>query len=469
MPVHLLAEYRECVIDVHPEQFGRLAAALRGAPVTLALTQQGLLLRAGHDVGWFPFRLGDEVSVVVVVPKGSPEESEAEAVARFFDLVAALDGLPPQAPPRDAGWSTLGVPSLWPVVLGRAYVQALEDLVRNDLRKGYRWRSEALAGAVRGRLDAARHAVWVHTGRAHLLPCTWEEYDLDFLDNRILVAAMEALARRHLALAPLLGRDASLPRVPGWVADAFAPVPSIRIGPGDLDRACAGRLSPRYRRALALARVLLRASAGTTTGDLEGWTINANRVFQRLGEAVTREAVLSLGLRSSSQGFGGVEGATRHLTRLRGREAHELQPDLVVHDGRRVVAVGDSKYKKLFEASDGPPLADVRAASQRLHDAKSADLYQLFVYLRSSRCSRGFFIAPYWDARPGAPPAGLDESLELITSPHEGRAARLAVVGLNLMAPAAEVVRAGARALRQWLTQDPAEGPGTASMRVDAP
>jgi hypothetical protein len=346
------------------------------------------------------------------------------------------------------------------VLLARAFVHALEDLVRNDLRKGYRWRSESLAGALRGRLDAPRHAVWAQTGRAHRLPCTWEEYDSDFLDNRILVAAMEVLKRRHLALATVLGPTTALPRVPGWVADAFAEVHAARIGQGDLDRALSGRPSPRYHRALGLANVLLRSSSGASTGTHGGWTVNAHEVFEGLCEIVTRRAAEDLGFRFGSQGFNGVADATHHLTLLRGHPSHELKPDLVLHNGRQALAVGDAKYKQLFEVSDGPPPSGVRAATQRLHDAKSADLYQIFVYLRASRCPRGFLIAPYWDPRPGALAADLDESLEFGTSPLDGADARLAVVGLNLMSPAADVVHWGARTLLRWLSSALAGTPG---------
>ncbi len=453
MATLVLPEHGRLSLDFAADEIGAFRSSLRGAPVRIEATEAGFDLVASHDVGWLPFRTGAGSGVIVIVPKGSRYGEEDEAVARFFDIVLVAQGLGALSPGEAlTGWGTAGVSGLWPIVVGRSFLHALEDLVRNDLRKGYAWRSENLVGRVRGRLHTMRHLALTHRGRGHHMPCTWDEFDWDHLDNRILKAAARVVELRRRALAEVVQERRSLPSVPGWVSDALEAVPDVGIVGLDLERSRAGLRSHRYERALGLARMLLRSSSGATTGNLAGWTINANKAFEELSAQIAERVALRLDLKRTGQRFPCLPGVSPHLMRVGGDlERNVLRPDIVLHDGHSVVALGDAKYKELFEDREASLPTSVQASTSRLLGLVSADLYQVFVYLRAARCPCGFFVVPYWDGRSGVAAAEVHTGLEFAVAPLDSRPVRLAVLGLNLMAPASKIVKQGAEELASWV------------------
>lgn len=451
MSTLVIQEYGKLTSPFREASLEALTAALSTAPVRLEPCADALWLAASHHVGWIPFRLDGDSHVLVVVPKGTPAGREAESVTRFFDFVLAAEGLAHQNSSDEAGWTPLGTSSIWPVVLGTVFVRAMDELVKNDLRRGYRWHTEQLTGSIRGRLDVSLHSKFMHLGRAHHLPCTWEEYELDFLDNQVLKAALGALRLRRRMLAGIVDDSSLLPVAPGWIDDALATVLSRRIGVDELRKVTMRRHSSRYQRALTIASVLLRSSSEAASGELAGWTISAHHVFERLCARIAQNAAQSLGLRASTQGFEGLATAPLHLTRLHGIAGNQLKPDMLIHDSRNAIAIGDAKYKEIFEDTEPSTPTGTRSSAIRLHRSSNADLYQLFAYLRASRCNHGFFMAPYWDAKPGAVAAGRDVGLEYVVSPLDDEPVHLVVIGLNMMASAADVLREGERCLREWL------------------
>jgi 5-methylcytosine-specific restriction enzyme subunit McrC len=171
----------------------------------------------------------------------------------------------------------------------------------------------------------------------------FDEYTLDIVENRILVAAIRRLLRLPGVPAATRGRLHQLAR-------ALADVPPLTAGL-PVPPTVSNRLTARYQPALRLARLIL-ANAGVEhlsgTVEANGIAFDLNRVFEDWLTTALREAVEPV--------YGGRIIGQYH-THLDAERRMYIRPDITWWDGRRCRAVVDAKYKD--PSGDEPARADL--------------------------------------------------------------------------------------------------------------
>ena len=196
----------------------------------------------------------------------------------------------------------------------------------------------------------------------------FDEYDLDIVENRVLLAALHRVE-------PLVN-DAALARSLGHLRralDGVAPWPGGRPVPEFRWT----RLNRRYRPAVRLARLLLdRESLEFGDGGIagRGFLIDMPRVF---------EAFLTRALTEALAGSGG-EVRAQHATALDEGGEIAMRPDITWWRDGRCQAVVDAKYK-------------------RANDARhpNADAYQMLAYCTRLGLDEGWLV--YADLDGGVP------------------------------------------------------------------
>ena len=436
-----LAHYREALGD----HLGR------GGPLRLDFEGQTPVVRAGHFVGLLPFRCRREGCpqggnhLVLLEPKGTLDD-EGLGTLRFLELAFFTD--PARATAISAGWLTrTRRPTRTRLVylLAGHYARALRELCRSDFRLGYQAHEDELSGAVKGRLDVVRHLRNSGLGRAHRMPCRWEEFTADNLDNRILRRAMLELGRRADAIAPQAGAEVRRAFRP--VAPWFAEVADVPIGEPELARSRQGRVSGFYREAMIWARLILRGIGRVEAGGVAGPVLlDSNRAFEKLTVFVAGRAA-----RRIDPSWTVHDNAP--LPRgILADEVAARRPDITVRGDGRCVAVGDAKYKQVIEliSQDGRPGAGPDPIARQAIGA--ADWNQLYVAMRLASAPLGFFVVPYW--KPGdARAARLLTDLRFDVAPldvGEG-VARVAILALNLMGPVHAIRREAEDELARWI------------------
>ncbi|HEU5317706.1 MAG TPA: restriction endonuclease [Chloroflexota bacterium] len=230
--------------------------------------------------------------------------------------------------------------------------------LRYGVLHGYETREESLAG-VRGRVLLEEHARR-HHGRLPPVPVRYDALTVDISENRVLRSALLRLDR-------LASRSLTVARQVRHLLAALEDV-----SPADQRRLPEVRFTPlneRYRRALGLARQILRGgSVEARLGALPALAclFDMDRVFEEFVAVALREA---LGLTEWAFPRGG-RGKRLALDR---RGALPLEPDLSWWDGARCAFVGDVKYKRT-------------AAGEH------ADLYQLLAYATAADVPGGLLV-----------------------------------------------------------------------------
>lgn len=291
------------------------------------------------------------------------------------------------------------------------------------LLRSYRVEHDELV-ALRGRIDMP--AVFRQPGRASPVPCSFDDFTADVLENRALRAATRLLLRQPLT-AP--GVRSELHRVLVLLEGvADEPVTSREINEWLARRV--NRLNEHYVPAMRLAELILdRASLLDRAGDRSGsaFLLDMNDLFQRF-LTLRLQQLTPRGLRVLAEPPG------HHLDRER---TIGLWPDLVVTDPRqRPLYVGDVKYKL---AAPGK--------------ARSGDYYQMLAYCTGLDLPEGVLIYCLAD---GADPA--DATVKVVK--HLGT--RLSLYHLDMSGSVADVERAVAE-LARWLSD---QATGTAALQV---
>lgn len=276
------------------------------------------------------------------------------AIPRLFFLLAyALD-------PR--GWKSqqadfTAAPDLLDAIANGFSWHALRAVERGLLR-GYvpvEERSAALRGRIRFGDQIARSA-------SLPLPVeiSYDDYTADVVENRILKSATAALLR--------------LPRVPQLARRRLLSLRALLDDVGFLERPREvrmpqlTRLNERYRPALRLAELVLRASSlDASPGSVSSvaFVFDMNRVF---------EDFLSTALREVLQPHGG-EVRMQTTNSLDRDRRLPIRPDLVWFSKGRPRAVVDAKHKALRPA--GMP---------------NADAYQMLAYCTALDLRRGYLV-----------------------------------------------------------------------------
>ncbi len=275
--------------------------------------------------------------------------------------------------------------------------EARSALAGGPLR-GYRTEDQTLP-VVRGRLRL-RDQELRRFGMLVPLEVMVDEWTADTDENRRIRAAC-----RRLLVLPDLPRAARdrLTRIDRMLADA-AVVPSGAV----LAPWVATRLNVRLHRLLHLADLVLdHVSVEHRVGDVQvhGFVLSLPWLFERLIGRLLAEAGAQVRV---------LEQQTRHLDSL---NRLTIKPDLLFVDGRRPVAVADTKYKLLDDSGRFP----------------NADVYQLVSY-----CARLGLEVGHLVYAAGEP---LPQPYDII-----GAGVRLLVHSVQLDQPVADI-EAAARAL----------------------
>ncbi len=242
------------------------------------------------------------------------------------------------------------------------FVAQVRRALARGVLQGYRVEEEALP-TIRGRLrfdDQLRKRY----GRFPPAEVRYDDFTEDIDENRLLKAAIARLGRLRL-------RSATTRRSLRVFDETLGSVRLIEYDPRQLPEITWTRLNDRYRPAVELARLILRA----TSFDLahggvrsSAFLIDMNAVFEDFVVTALCEE-----LRLSERAF--PQGNRGHWLRLDAAGRINLKPDISCWDGPRCRFVGDIKYKKI--KADGV-----------LHP----DLYQLLAYTIAAGLPGGLLI-----------------------------------------------------------------------------
>jgi 5-methylcytosine-specific restriction enzyme subunit McrC len=231
------------------------------------------------------------------------------------------------------------------------FVYQVRQALRRGVLQGYRVHEEALS-TVRGRVrfsDQIRRRY----GIAPPVEVRYDEFTEDVLENRLIKTALHRLTRLSIRAAwvrrSLREFDLALERVS-----------LVEFAPNHLPDVGYTRLNERYRPAVELARLILRATSFDLAPGRVGastFLIDMNGVFEHFVVVALREALRGAG-GTLVQGGSGM----RRLT-LDRAERINLQPDVAWVVSGMPRFVGDVKYK--------------RTEGNRGHNP---DLYQVLAY-----------------------------------------------------------------------------------------
>jgi len=348
----LRAAARDDVLRVAPSWAGGYDLTAGGVVGAIALPGWG---DAGRDEATGGPIAGDRMKLIPVAsPLHVLIEPKVPLDNLFYMLTYAheLGTFGQQTTPLVAGASIFDA-------VARVFIQQVDDIARRGIHRGY-IEYEEDAAYLRGRLLVGRQA---RRGPAALgFHQQTNEFTADVLENRILRAALDLLARSRF-------RDPELgPRARRALA-AFAEA-SPGATAADCDRVVFTRLNERYRSPINLARLFLRylsleGQSGAT--PFAAFLIPLDRLFERFVARLLRE---HLAARPRNH------VAAQAPIWLDADQQLKAQPDMVLkHDGRPWLVL-DTKYKVY---GDRPT---------------NADIYQMVTYCHTLGVGRGMLIYP---------------------------------------------------------------------------
>lgn len=242
------------------------------------------------------------------------------------------------------------------------FVAQVRRALQRGVLQGYRTEEEALQ-TVRGRIRFDEQ-LRRRQGRILPLELRFDEYTTDVEENRLLKAAIHHLRRIRL-------RSARSRHALEAFEDALSEVRLVEFDPRRLPTVHWTRLNQRYRPAIELAKLILRAVSfelGHGATPASAFLLDMNQVVENFVVVALRDA-LRLSARSFPQGNAGRWLALDARGRVR------LKPDLSWWDGNHCLFVGDVKYKRVNVAGVLHP-----------------DLYQLLAYTIASDLPGGLLI-----------------------------------------------------------------------------
>ena len=217
----------------------------------------------------------------------------------------------------------------------------VDRALQRGLLQGYRLEEDSLA-TVRGRIRFDEQ-VRRRYGVAPPIEVRFDEFDDDITENRLLKAAIGRLGRLRLRASRSRWE---LARLQG----TFERVRLVEFDPGSLPEVRWTRLNSRYRPAVELAKLILRATSlelGHGTASANGFLVDMNKVFEDFAVVALREA---LGVTA----YEFPQGARKRKLRLDVAEAVRLEPDISWWQRGSCVFVGDLKYKKISGRGNTP-------------------------------------------------------------------------------------------------------------------
>lgn len=339
-----------------------------------------------------------------ILPKVGSEPTSTEICRGILLRLLRISGALP-TPLADAASQSLRSMPLLDLFIS-AYFDELARLARGGLMQRYVGDEQDLR-VLRGQLDVQRQ-VGRLANRGDQLACRFDELSQDHACNRFLKKALRSL-RPVLRAQVLARRWVELMQVFDAVDDSGLSLQSWRDPPRD-------RSTRRYQPALQWAGWILRLlSPSLRSGDSSAPALlfDMNRLFEQAVGVQLRQALAHRGVQVHGQDGG------RHLAWLAQgetlRPAYALRPDLVLRRGGSVVAIGDTKWKRLPLNASGTALP------------LRADVYQMLAYAGAYGCSELALIYPTVDPVPRG--ADLRLSLPEIQGARPGLRALFADVG----------------------------------------
>ena len=362
MTVLRLREYRSIEWSMTTDTAQAIADA---AGSTLEVTQT-------FEAGRWQIKAGSHVGAVVAGDLRILVTPKVKAANLFHMLEAGGEPVPVQSEIFDYERTGDLLPAF-----ATFFASVLDRAVARGLPRQYREIDERLI-ALRGRIDVK--AQLKMGGLPIPVACRFDEHTADTPVNRIAKAALLVLLRlpgvsvatRQTLARPVIRFDEVSTATPG---DLAAETPFTR-------------LDEHFRSVDRLARLVLAGSSITNSAGLEGastFMVNMNTVFESFLEASLRRAL---------QGRLTVTGQRTRALDEDGKVG--IKPDLTFLRGRRVVYVGDAKYK-LIDSGLG----------------LSSDYYQLLAYTTALDLPEGVLVYCQ-DAEAPVPP-------KVVTVRHAGK------------------------------------------------
>lgn len=241
--------------------------------------------------------------------------------------------------------------------IAQLYARSVERAIGNGLVRSYQAEHERLQ-TLRGRVNIA--AVVRRPGLPAPVPCDFDEYTADILENQALRAALRRLLR-------VPGVRPRTRRTLTHSLAQFEEVSDTWVDPETIDRIHFTRLNRHYRQALRLASLVLRnLSLIDRVGaeDASAFTIDMNILFE--------------------------DWVTDRLQRhLRGRLSVVAQLPAHLGVGRKVAMFPDLTF---FADGELAYIADVKYKLTGSGLARNADYYQLLAYTTALDKPEGLLI-----------------------------------------------------------------------------
>ena len=263
-------------------------------------------------------------------------------------------------------------------ILIHAFATRLLAEVRRGLPRAYRQCEEDLA-ALRGRLDVTRQFTR-NAVRPDRLACRFDQLEADTPLMRIMAAASVFLARHTRSLGTRRKLDE--------LRLALAEIPLMPVTQLPWQAVRIDRTNRRWESLFQLARLLLQRDWQATHHAAKapaGLTLlfPMNDLFEKYIAVLLRRTLAGSGIEVVDQGghracLGDFTG--EHLER---GNFFRTKPDIMLRRGHEVVAIIDTKWKKL---SDDP--------LDRKHGVSQADVYQLMAYARLYRTAELMLLYP---------------------------------------------------------------------------
>jgi len=256
-------------------------------------------------------------------------------------------------------------------ILIRVFSEKLVNAVRQGMPRRYAAQEDDLA-ALRGRLDVTRQFTTL-AANPSWLACRFDALSPDIALNRIMKAAVTRL----ICIARSADNQRRLRELAFVYADiAHVPAPALRWGDVVLDRTNA-----RWRELLSLAKLLLGERFQTTSaGGSNGFSLlfEMNVLFEEYVVRMIRRALSGTDLHVVSQ------GGRLFCLQTESGGLFQTRPDILVKQGRKVIQVIDTKWKRI---------------ASRIDDTKQgvsqADVYQMMAYGRLYDCPQLMLLYPH--------------------------------------------------------------------------
>jgi 5-methylcytosine-specific restriction enzyme subunit McrC len=252
-----------------------------------------------------------------------------------------------------------------------AFFDSTATIVRGGLLRQYQEHEDDLF-VMRGRVNSSRQFT-VHINRPDRIACRYDDLTADNIFNRLLKAGLRAV-RPWIKSADLNRRWVELMAVFAEVGDSGADSRGLK-------RLVFDRQAVRYRTSIEWVRWILNLlSPALRAGESSAPALlfDMNVLFQSAIAAILR--------RQAPQGLElYAQESSRHLATIldAGKQAFSLRPDLIASRGGKILAIGDTKWKRVGVSSSGHLMPD------------EADMYQMHAYAVSYGCNDLALIYPW--------------------------------------------------------------------------